>query len=237
MPSPTLGFGPGGQWILGPGVLGVAGTQVLADLEVSGRPEAPQVVGDLDGAEVRPQRCRTTATRPPATRGVSLQPNSSWTWTASTGGWSGAYERRIRLPLGTSSVSGACSSRIQFWACVSRDFKMGTSATRLTSSSERLAAQTSFITSPRTSGPNSGHSSSGIARAGTPDGPTTSRRPHPPGEAAPRSRNAAASIRDASTGSTRALRSSRTARSRYQSVLTPTIRWRSASNRTALASD
>ena len=39
--------------VLGPGVLGVASAEVFSHLVVGGRPEAPQIVGDLDGSIVR----------------------------------------------------------------------------------------------------------------------------------------------------------------------------------------
>ena len=49
---PALGLGRSRQRVVGPGVTRVADFEVLADLEISRRPEAFQVVGDLHGAKV-----------------------------------------------------------------------------------------------------------------------------------------------------------------------------------------
>src|SRR4051812_23121012 len=48
----ALGLGAGVEGIVGPGVSGVAGAEVLADLEIGRCPEAAEVVGDLHGPEV-----------------------------------------------------------------------------------------------------------------------------------------------------------------------------------------
>ena len=54
MPDPADGVGHEG--IVRPGVLGVAATKFLPDLEVGPFPEAPQVGSQLDGLEARRQK-------------------------------------------------------------------------------------------------------------------------------------------------------------------------------------
>jgi len=52
---PAFGLRSSGQRIFRPGMFGVLRAEVFADLEVSRLPEAAEVLGDLDGAEVGTQ--------------------------------------------------------------------------------------------------------------------------------------------------------------------------------------
>src|SRR5690606_18644147 len=56
IPTPALRLGAGLEWILGPGVAGVTGAEVLANRLVGRSPEARQVVGDLNRSVIRAEQ-------------------------------------------------------------------------------------------------------------------------------------------------------------------------------------